>query len=328
MTEFDLGRPVPFHVARDPVNLPVMRRWCDAMGDRNPVHTDPDVAARSHFGRIVAPLAMLDVWTKPGLAYERDPSDPQGAAFEILDRDGFTSAVAVTSELTQERPLVLGDDLRSTVMLEAVSSEKSTALGEGHFVTTRHDFFACDEPVGRARFTVFKFRTTGDRRQPSTAPSTPAHDEEAATTAALIARDALGTVLASSLQVGERVPSRRIPVTTTLIVSGALMTSDYFDAHHDRDAAARRGSRDVFMNIHTTLGLVEGWASGWLGPNALWSSMSARLGTPNHPGDVMTLTGELAEVEPASGRLTIDFRATNSIGVHAQGTIHAEVPTA
>ena len=81
------------------------------------------------------------------------------------------------------------------------------------------------------------------------------------------------------------------------------------------------------MNIHTTLGLVEGWASSWLGPNALWRSMSARLGTPNHPGDVMTLTGELAEVEPASGRVTIDFRATNSVGVHAQGTVNVEVPT-
>ncbi len=36
----------------------------------------------------------------------------------------------------------------------------------------------------------------------------------------------------------------------------------------------------------------------------------------------------LAEVEPASGRVTIDFRATNSLGVHAQGTIDVEVPTA
>ena len=104
------------------------------------------------------------------------------------------------------------------------------------------------------------------------------------------------------------------------------MTSDYFDAHHDRDAAVRRGSRDVFMNIHTTLGLVEAWASGWLGPNALWRSMSARLGSPNHPGDVMTLTGALAEVEPVTGRVKIDFRATNSLGVHAQGTIDVDVP--
>jgi len=327
MTEFDLGRPLPFHVARDPVNLPVMRRWCDAMDNRNPVHTDPDVAARSRFGHIVAPLAMLDVWTKPGLAYERNLSDPQGAAFETLDRDGFTAAVAVTSELTQERPLVLGDDLRSTVMLEAVSSEKSTALGTGHFVTTRQDFFAGDEPVGRSRFTVFKFRATGDQRRASDAsPTTAAADDARA--AAPLARDTLGTVLAPALEAGQRVPTRRIPVTTTLVVSGALMTSDYFEPHHDRDAAMERGSQDVFMNIHTTLGVVEAWASGWLGPNARWRSMSARLGTPNHPGDVMTLTGALAEVDPMSGRVTIEFRATNRLGVHAQGTIRVEVPTA
>ena len=240
MTEFDLGRPVPFHVARDPVNLPVMRRWCDTMDDRNPVHTDPDFAARSRFGRIVAPLAMLDVWTKPGLAYERDPSDPQGAAFEILDRDGFTSAVAVTSELTQERPLVLGDDLRSTVTLEAVSSEKSTALGEGHFVTTRHDFFRATSrsAVPASRSSSSAPPVTGDSRPPRRRRA--AHDGTRPPPRVRRARHARD--VRSEFSAGRRTRTpRSIPVTTTLVVSGTLMTSDYFDAHHDRDAARRRG---------------------------------------------------------------------------------------
>ncbi len=128
------------------------------MGVESPVHLDAEFASRSCFGRVVAPLTMLDVWTKPGLAYERDVSGPQGGAFETLDRAGFTSAMAVSSELAQERPLVVGDLVRSTLELEAVSPEKSTAVGPAHFVTTRQDFFVDDDLVGHARFTVMKFR--------------------------------------------------------------------------------------------------------------------------------------------------------------------------
>ena len=59
-----LGDPI---VARDPVNLPMIRHWCDAIDDRNPVYTDPELAARSLHGGIVAPPTMLQAWTMPGL---------------------------------------------------------------------------------------------------------------------------------------------------------------------------------------------------------------------------------------------------------------------
>ncbi|MDH3214379.1 MAG: MaoC family dehydratase N-terminal domain-containing protein, partial [Myxococcales bacterium] len=44
----------PMH-ARDPVNPAMIRHWCDAVDDRNPVYTDPDFASRSVHGGIVAP---------------------------------------------------------------------------------------------------------------------------------------------------------------------------------------------------------------------------------------------------------------------------------
>jgi len=324
--EFDIGRAVPFHVARDPVNVPVMRRWCDAVGDRNPVHTDPAVADRSRFGTIVAPLAMLDVWTKPGLAYRRDPADPQGGAFELLDREGFTSAVAVSSQLEQGRPLECGDLVQSTLMLEAVSEEKHTALGRGHFVTSRQELLVGGEPVGRVRFTVLRFRPGTGSARPSTKEGSGSADRRPAAASAP-ARDELGTVLASGLTAGHAVPSATIPVTTTLIVAGALMTADYFDAHHDRDAAVRRGSPDIFMNIHTTLGLVEATVGNWLGPNAQWRSMSARLGVPNHPEDEMIIVAEISTVDPRTGATAVGYRATNGLGVHASGEIVVELPT-
>ena len=321
---------MPFQLARDPVSLPILRRWCDAMGVDSLVHLDPEFATRSCFGRVVAPLTMLDVWTKPGLAYERDVSGPQGGAFEILDGAGFTSAMAVSSELAQERPLVIGDLVRSTLELESVSPEKSTAVGPAHFVTTRQDFFADDELVGHARLHRDEVQSEAGVRVATASPRTRHRVTEpraADRRGRVRRRDELGTLMARQLSVGRRMPSVDVPITTTLIVSGALMTSDYFEPHHDRDAAVQRGSRDVFMNIHTSLGLVEGFVGAWLGPNARWKSIATRLGTPNHPGDCMVIEAEVADIDVDTGATSIAFRATNGLGMHAQGSIAVVLPS-
>lgn len=42
--------------ARDAVNPAMIRHWCDAMEDHNPVYTDPEFAAKSIHGELVAPL--------------------------------------------------------------------------------------------------------------------------------------------------------------------------------------------------------------------------------------------------------------------------------
>ena len=55
-------------LARDPVNQPMIRHWCDAVDDRNPVYTNPEFAKASVHGGVVAPPTMLQAWTMPGLA--------------------------------------------------------------------------------------------------------------------------------------------------------------------------------------------------------------------------------------------------------------------
>ncbi len=169
-----------------------------------------------------------------------------------------------------------------------------------------------------------KFRPTADQRR----AGQPAADETAAgtTPGATARRDDLGTVLASTLSVGEVTPTAVVPITSTLIVAGALMTSDYYEPHHDRDIAERRGSRDIFMNIHTTFGLVQRCIGDWLGPNARWHVLQARLGVPNYPGDTMLVSGTVAAVDSGSGRTTIEFRATNGLGSHATGSVEVTLP--
>ena len=53
-----VGPPTP---GPDEVNQPMIRHWCEAIGDRNPVYTDPAAAAASVHKGIVAPPTMLQV---------------------------------------------------------------------------------------------------------------------------------------------------------------------------------------------------------------------------------------------------------------------------
>jgi hypothetical protein len=51
-----------------------------------------------------------------------------------------------------------------------------------------------------------------------------------------------------------------------LIVAAAIASRDYQDVHHDRDAAIRRGTPDIFTNILTSSGLVARYVTDWAGP--------------------------------------------------------------
>ena len=148
-------RPAP-----DPVNLPMIRHWVEAMGDTNPIYTDAGAAARSVHGGLVAPPAMAQVWTMRGLrpADDADASDPLGAMTAVLDEAGFTSVVATNSEQEYYRYLRHGEQLKVRTSLDAVTGPKRTALGEGWFVTTRSTWYVGAEPVASMLFRVLKFR--------------------------------------------------------------------------------------------------------------------------------------------------------------------------
>jgi uncharacterized protein len=150
----------------DPVNLPMIRHWAAAFDDWDPVYTDPDAAARSRFGEIVAPPLMLQTWTMAtplltGIA-ERGGSPVEGEAapvLALLDDAGFVGTLASNSEFEIVRYLRPGDTVAAETVLEEVSPQKQTRIGPGYFitwVTTYTD--GAGEVVGRQRFRILKFR--------------------------------------------------------------------------------------------------------------------------------------------------------------------------
>ena len=128
--------------------------------------------------------------------------------------------------------------------------------------------------------------------------------------------------------VGETLPGWELPITTTLVVSTALATRDFQDVHHDRDLAVQRGSKDIFLNILTTTGLVQRYVGEWAGPAALTRACELRLGAPAYPGDTLSFQGTVSELLEVGDetRHVVDVVGTVSLGTHVTARVTVVLP--
>ncbi|MFJ2341938.1 bifunctional MaoC family dehydratase N-terminal/OB-fold nucleic acid binding domain-containing protein [Streptomyces antimycoticus] len=134
---------------RDPVNEPMIRHWCEAMGDTNPAYPG------------IAPPTMLQAWTMGGLAGHPGGSarsDAYDELLALLDDAGCSSVVATDCEQEYVRPLRPGDEITFDAVIESVSPRKTTKLGTGYFVTTRMNVRTGEgELAGTHRFRILKY---------------------------------------------------------------------------------------------------------------------------------------------------------------------------
>jgi acyl dehydratase len=151
----------------DAVNEAMIRHWCEAMGDANPVYVDVEAARDSVHAGIVAPPSMLQVWDMRGYAMHDPallPPNKQRELHGIFDAAGYTGVVATDTEQEFRRYLRPGDRITAHTLIESISEPKTTALGTGYFVVTRTRFSDQQgEEVGALSFRVLKFRP----KQPS-----------------------------------------------------------------------------------------------------------------------------------------------------------------
>jgi hypothetical protein len=141
-------------LARDPVNLPMIRNWLEAIDTPGGA---PGGAAGPECPD-TAPPAMIQVWTMSGLHGARAGDDPLGAMVALLNEAGYPSIVATNCDQVYLRPVKLGERLAVSARLVDVAGPKRTALGEGWFVTTRSTWTSAGEPVATMDFRVLKFK--------------------------------------------------------------------------------------------------------------------------------------------------------------------------
>jgi acyl dehydratase len=141
------------------------------------------------------------------------------------------------------------------------------------------------------------------------------------------AKSRTDTLRWSDINVGDEVTPLEIPVTTTMIVAGAIASRDFMPVHHDRDYANKQGSPNLFMNILTSNGYCVRFLTDWAGPEAMITKLAIRLGAPSFPDDPLRFTGSVtgktkgpAGMSPAENFIEVTFQAANSLGNHVSGT--------
>ena len=133
----------------------------------------------------------------------------------------------------------------------------------------------------------------------------------------------MNSITFDQVQIGQALPELTINISAKLVVGSAIATRDYQDVHHDKERAQALGSRDIFMNILASNGLVGRYITDWSGPQSLLKSVKIRLGAPNYPGDTMTMRGSVVGKWEENGEtlLEVDLTGANSLGNHVTGSV-------
>ena len=156
------GKSEP-RTGRDPVNQPMIHHWVDAIGDKNPIYVDEEAAKAAGHPGIVAPPAMIQVWTMGGLGQGRADDDPLSKMMNLFDDAGYVGVVATNCEQTYHRYLTPGEQLTVHAEITDVVGPKQTALGEGFFINqlitwTVPNGSADDETVAEMNWRIMKFK--------------------------------------------------------------------------------------------------------------------------------------------------------------------------
>ena len=135
------------------------------------------------------------------------------------------------------------------------------------------------------------------------------------------------TVHFDSVNIGDKLPAKEIPITTALIVGGAAVSRDFTPVHHNKQEAINAGMPDIFMHILTSNGLMGSYITNWAGPDSTTRKIDLKLGAPNVDGFVMTITGEVKAKNEETGVVDIEVLGENNVwGMHMQGTVQVQLP--
>jgi uncharacterized OB-fold protein/acyl dehydratase len=145
--------------------------WLDAIGDRNPIYVDDAAAKAAGHPGVVAPPAMIQVWTMAGLGGVRADDDPLGKILGLFDEAGYIGVVATNCEQTYHRYLRAGEEVSVSAELTDVVGPKQTALGEGFFITQKITWQSGGEDVAEMVWRIMKFRPRDSAPSVSAVPA-------------------------------------------------------------------------------------------------------------------------------------------------------------
>ncbi len=154
-----IGKESPPRPAPYAINQAMARFWCEMVEDPNPIYFDEAYARTTWLQGTFAPPAMLYTWSMQPVWPEVPRESPAAELHQELRRQGCAATIAVNAVQEYLAPLRYGDTLTLTSQISAISDEKTTRLGTGHFVSTLETFRnQFGQVVGTHTFTLFLYR--------------------------------------------------------------------------------------------------------------------------------------------------------------------------
>ncbi len=301
------------------VNEYVIRHWCEALEDGNPLYLDEAYARTQGLPGVVAPPgSIMTAFATPF----RWPWPPGGQEprphihYEVKEALGLPVGIISDIEIEYgERPQI-GDRISISQRLVSVSPWKKTKLGDGHFWTMdriyRNQY---GQLLARERMTAFGYgRDDGATDSTQTSGGwSPAIEEMIEAKRTGYQPPPVREVFWEDVAVGEELPELVMPFNTTRAAYLASATRDFSPQHSNRDYAQQRSkTKDVFVNTPFTIGMISRFLTDWAGPACTIRRISFAMHGNVCAGDDMIFDGRVTGKHQADNDHLVDVEVVIS----------------
>lgn len=295
------------------VNEYLIRHWCEALEDGNPLYLDEEFARSQGYSGLVAPpgtvmttFAMPFRWPWPAGEMEPEPH----IHYTIKDMLDLPVGIITEVEVENHATLQVGDRISVGQRLVSISAWKRTRVGEGHFWTMERLYRnQRGELVTRETMVAFGYGRQQGGSQPAAGSGgwSPAVEEaiegERTGYRPLAYRDRFW----EDVSEGEELPPLVMPITYTRCVYLASATRDFSPQHSNRDyAQGRSKARDVFVNTPFNIGMVSRFLTDWAGPRSTVRRTKVEMRGAVCAGDDMIISGRVTRKYEEDGARLVD----------------------
>jgi acyl dehydratase len=116
------------------------------------------------------------------------------------------------------------------------------------------------------------------------------------------------------LEVGTALPTLvKPPIERIQLVKYAGASGDFNRIHVEEGFATSAGYKSVFAHGMLSMAFLGQLVTDWVGPAAI-RRLGVRFKAITWPGDVITCTGEVSALDPATRTATVKLMAQNQLG--------------
>ena len=294
----------------------LIRHWCEALEDGNPLYLDKSYAtSQGHSGLVAPPGSIMTTFSMPF----RWPWPPDGrepaphSHYTIKELLNLPVGIISDVELEFERPAEVGDRISVSQRLVSISPWKRTKLGEGHFWTMDRLYRnQHGDLIVRERMTGFGYGREADASSAVSGPGwSPAVEEAIEGKKTGYQPPEYVDRYWDDVSEGDELPELVMPFTTTRAAYLASATRDFSPQHSNRDYAQERSkAKDVFVNTPFNMGMVSRFLTDWAGPKSRVRRMKVAMRGNVCAGDDMILTGKVTKKYEEDGEHRVDVDVT------------------